>query len=353
MRFIPKYSITISVLVFTLLLPATVTHGSDLVAKRERLESAAKKTEREQRFLYRAVEDTNKSWEYVNDTSHELETQIDAIQLLEPVRREKDLRLILEWYRTYEDWLAENARGFEDELSRSYSREPAGFSGTDRYGKTAEGYTLFGSQLGEHLAYFQKLSARTEAQIDGLKRALDYVTSAAFLEQRNRELKQRQYETRRNDDALYARYRDITDAEIARMQLELKALDDLRNHLAVLLELGRMESNWINLKANDSTALSTLARVVNADSHAATADACTQIIKTYESDIAKLRRRAEDLDRLRKGLSRSGSLQTLDRQEELSGYYEKMKYRYERHIGWLSEQISGYRADLVELGKNK
>ena len=137
------------------------------------------------------------------------------------------------------------------------------------------------------------------------------------------------------------------------MQLEIRSLGDMLKHFAVLLELGRMELDWLALKANDSSMLSNMANVLGAGSRTLIADACARMIKTYESDIAKIRRKAEDLDRLRRGLSRSGTLRTLDRQEELAGYYERMKNRYERHAGWLSEQLGGYRADLVELAKGK
>lgn len=44
-------------------------------------------------------------------------------------------------------------------------------------------------------------------------------------------------------------------------------------------------------------------------------------------------------------------MKTLDRIEELSRHYEKMRTRYERHIEWLRGQIGSYRADLVELAQ--
>jgi len=41
----------------------------------------------------------------------------------------------------------------------------------------------------------------------------------------------------------------------------------------------------------------------------------------------------------------------LDRLEELSRYYEKMKSRYDHHIDWLKEEIGSYQVDLIEIGK--
>jgi hypothetical protein len=62
-------------------------------------------------------------------------------------------------------------------------------------------------------------------------------------------------------------------------------------------------------------------------------------------------RRSGELDAKIHAITRAGTLRMLDRLEELSRYYEKMKNRYERHIEWLGAQIGSYRADLIELGK--
>lgn len=40
---------------------------------------------------------------------------------------------------------------------------------------------------------------------------------------------------------------------------------------------------------------------------------------------------------------------TLDRIEELTRYYEKMKNRYERQTEWLRMQMGSYQVDLLEL----
>src|SRR3990170_8801384 len=106
------------------LLPVHASSGADHAQRRDASELDKKGTERERQFLYRAVEDLVKSQEYVKDTMSGLEKQIDAIELLEPSRREKDLRDFLDWYQTYADWLRSNAEDFEADLSRAYSEEP-------------------------------------------------------------------------------------------------------------------------------------------------------------------------------------------------------------------------------------
>jgi hypothetical protein len=67
--------------------------------------------------------------------------------------------------------------------------------------------------------------------------------------------------------------------------------------------------------------------------------------------MAALKRRSGEIDAKIHGITRTGTLRTLDSLEELSRYYEKMKNRDERHTEWLGVRIGSYQADLVELGK--
>ena len=335
------------------LMPIHASQGADRAQRSDASESVKKRVARERQFLYRAVEELNKSQEYVKDTMSGLEKQIDAIELLEPSRREKDLRDFLDWYQTYADWLKGNTDDFEADLSNAYSEEPMRRPGPDRYAGMTDGYTRLGSQLGEQIARLEKASDRIEHRIEGLKRELEYIDSAAFREEKNRDKKQRQIERDRRDDDLYDRYKYLTDVDIIKMQQDLRNLGNQQKHLAILIELGRMELRWLALKADDSAALSSVARAIGGDAPAPIEDACSRLIKTYESDIVQLRRKVEDIDRMRARLAPTGTLRTLDRIEELSGYYERMKSRHEHHIAWLREQIGAYRADLTELRKGK
>ena len=141
------------------LLPVHAGHGADPAPRRDTSEPAKKRVARERQFLYRVVEELNKSQEYVNDTIRGLEKQIDAIELLEPSRRESDLRAFLDWYQKYADWLRKNADDFEADLSRAYSEGPARRPGTDRYGEMTNGYIRIGSQLGEQVVQLEKAKA--------------------------------------------------------------------------------------------------------------------------------------------------------------------------------------------------
>ena len=206
--------------------------------------------------------------------------------------------------------------------------------------------------MDEQLSYLEKLNSKTEERIKGLEAALDYVTSASFIEERKRDKNRTPPETDRRQNELYDRYKHITDSEVALMQLQLKDLGELRQHYSLLIERGRMERSWIGRKTGDGEALCWLARVVGRDAPVAITEASREMITTYESDIAYFKRTINDISRARARIVPSGSLWTLDRAEELSDAYDDMKSRYEHHIRWLAEQAGAYRADVIELRKD-
>jgi hypothetical protein len=205
-------------------------------------ELARKRIERQKQFLYRSVEDLNRSQEYVQAAVRELEKQIDALGVLEPSRREKDIASFLEWYRSYTEWLSGNLAEVEADLSRAYSDEQRVIVQPERYYSLLDGYARLGSQLEEQVSRLDKLNNLTVQRMAGLRTALEYVTSVAFIEERNREKKQHQQGNDQRRDELYERYKDITDIEIAMMQLELKNLDGLQKNFLVLLEMGAWNS---------------------------------------------------------------------------------------------------------------
>ncbi len=327
--------------------------GADAPTRFDASARAKRRIERERRFLYSAVDELHRSREYVLATMRALEKQADAVDSLEPPGRERDLRSYLEWYHAYLEWLQDNIMDFEADLSGVYSDEQEAGVNPDRYSSLVEGCTQLGSQLGESVAYLEKLNDRTERQIGGLRLALEYISSAAFLEERNRGNKQSKPGTDRRRDETFERYKDITDVEIMQMQLELKNLMELQKHYAVLIEMGRMELSWLGRKTGDYEALGRLAMAVSRDAAVSIEEASNQMIKLYESDIVYFNRKVDDISRARSRIVPAGTLKTLDRMEELAGNYGRMKSRYERHMTWLAEQAGAYRADLIELGKEK
>jgi len=327
--------------------------GADAPKKVDASERAKKHIERERQFLYRAVEDLNRSQGYVLATMQGLEKQVAAVDILEPSRREQDVRSLLAWYQAYAEWLGSNVADFEADLSEAYSDQRSAIVKPDRYEVLADGYARLGSQLEEHGSHLEQLNVRTAERIRILSSALEYILSAAFLEDRNRDKKQPQPGNDRRNSERYDRYKDITDAEIAMLQLDLKNLVELQQHYAILMEMERMELFWITRKTGDYEALSRLAKAVAMGAPGPIAEASDRMIKIYDSDVVYFKGKADDVSRLRARIVPSGTMRSLDRMEEMSENYDQMKSRYEHHIVWLSEQSGAYRADLIELRKDK
>jgi hypothetical protein len=78
-------------------------------------------------------------------------------------------------------------------------------------------------------------------------------------------------------------------------------------------------------------------------------DLYDRVIRNYESDIPFFRQKIDDINRKRSRITRTGTLQTLDRLDDLSEYYDKMKRRYDNHINWLSQQVGAYRAEQTGI----
>lgn len=327
--------------------------GADTPKSVDASESAQRRTERERQFLYRAVEVLNRSQGYVQAAIAGLEKQFDDVDTLEPSGRETDIGSFLEWYRSYAEWLGNNLTDFEEDLSRAYSDEPGPYVLPERCSSLADGYARLGAQLEARVSHLKQLNDKTLQRIAGLRLALEYVTSVAFIDERNKENKQPPQGNDRRKDDLYERYKDITDIEIAMMQSELKNLNELQKRFLVLLEMGRMELDWISRKTGDYDALDRLAGVVGSGAPGSIEAASNTVIKLYDSDIAYFKRKADDISSARSRVVPTGSLRTLDRMEELSENYDRMKSRYDHHTSWLSEQAGAYRADITQLRKDR
>lgn len=344
------------IILFTLFIPmllVSASFGAETPTSAAAPESLQRRTERERQFLYRAVEELNRSQEYVQSAMNGLEKRMDAVDILESSKREKDIGSFLEWYRSYAEWLGTNLADIEADLSESYSEAKGVIVRPERFSLLAEGYARLGRQLEEQVSHLDKLHDSTLQRITNLRLAVDYLTSVAFIEERSRDKKQPPQGDERRKNELYERYKDITDAEIAQMRRELKNLDELQKHFLVLLEMGRMELSWISRKTGDCDALGRLARVVGKDAPGPIEEASSRVIKLYDADIVYFKRKTDDVARARSRVVPSGSIRTMDRMEELTENYDQMRNRFERHIAWLGEQAGAYRADIIELRKDR
>ncbi|HEY6012301.1 MAG TPA: hypothetical protein VIX18_12630 [Nitrospirota bacterium] len=329
--------------------------GADAPRRADASARVRNQIDRERQFLLRLVDDLNRSQGYVQMMVNALEKHIGAVDIPDPSKREQDGVSFLEWYRSYAEWLGSSIDDREEDLSRAYSEGSAEIVTPDYCEPLLTGYQRLGSELEQRITQVEKNRDRALQRIAGLRSALDFISSAAFIEERKKERENKQNPQSRHDkhdrhgDERYERYKDITDNDIAMMQLELKDLEELQKHFIVLLEMGRMELFWISRKIGDYEALGQLANVIGRDAPRSLEDASDRMIKHYDADIAYFKRKSDDISGLRGRLVPAGSLRTLDRIEDLAENYEQMKSRFEHHKAWLAEQVGAYRADIVVL----
>lgn len=348
-----KARLSLLLAVFFLFMPARVSSGSEAAKRYDAAERTERRTERKKQFLLRAAEDMDKSRNYVNDTIGELERQIDAIELLEPGQREQDLRGFLDWYQNYEGWLRDRSDEIKDDLDREYSRERGGEGWIDRYQVIGSGYERMGGQLTESVAALEKMKRQIEAAKEELWRVLKDLEDRVEQEKKQKDQKGRQAGRDRNEEEKEVRRASEGAAEIDWIRMRIAALNDREKHVGVLLELGRYERDWVSLKANDSSVLSSVAQAITGAARRPLEDAFNLVIRTYESDMAYLGKKADEAYRKRTAVAPSGSLRTLDRLEDMAVLYDKKRTRYEHHIAWLREQVGAYRAELTLLSKEK
>lgn len=103
------------------LLTSQVSHSAEPKAAADMSDAAKRRIAREGRFLQRAIEDLETSYQYVVEDISSIEKLIAEIQLGEPARRENELRNIVNWYQDYAEWLSEKSAEFGRDLEQFYT----------------------------------------------------------------------------------------------------------------------------------------------------------------------------------------------------------------------------------------
>ncbi|KAF0215770.1 MAG: hypothetical protein FD174_4016 [Geobacteraceae bacterium] len=75
--------------------------------------------------------------------------------------------------------------------------------------------------------------------------------------------------------------------------------------------------------------------------------------RVFESDINRLSRRMDELDRKRSRVTPAGSLKEVERSRELADFYERLQGRYSNEAGRLRVEIGAYEAELAEVLSEK
>jgi hypothetical protein len=327
--------------------------GAEPASKPATTDAVKKRMSRKKGFLLRAAEDLDRSQAFVKETIAALEEQTCVEDVLEPRKLRSDLGDLRDWYQKYAGWLGGMAAELEADLAEHFSRHEAGSGWTGRYKEMTKGYERLAEQLAGKVRELDAAQGKIEARMEKLKQAVQ--DRRLLVEKDDLELAKELWPAYRDRyyDRREAVYKDLTDAEVERFRYELRSLGEQQKHREVLTELGHYELSWLSLKIQDSAALDGVARAIENDAAGPLMEACRSAIRTYESDMASLRRKVGEIDGKRADMPQTGTFKVLDLHENLARYYENMKSRYERHIEWLRGQIGSYQADLVELGRDR
>lgn len=347
----PKLHLILPSAALLLLLPLSAVSATDAPGTRQQ-DSSKKRAEREKTFLLRTSDDLDRTLTFANETIALLKEQVETVSGRGPDNKVTGRMGLLEWYQKYVDWLSGMSAEFDIEVSNFFSQQQQTDPGRNaRYAELVKGHQKLADELDRMILKLEGEKKKLEARIQKLNAAV--MERRVLVDKDDLELARELWPSYR--DRTYNRsealYKDLTDEEVLYLRNELRSHEEQQKYFVSLIELGKYEEAWLLTKADEFAKLYELARVIGADAPGPVAYASRSTIRTYEANMAALKRRSGDIDVKLHDITRTGTLGTLDRMEELSRYYEKIKNRYERHIEWLGAQIGSYQADLIQLGK--
>ncbi len=329
-----------------LLLPVSAANAVDAPGTAQQV-SSKKRIEREKTFLLRGSDDLGRTLASVGETLAVLTEQVDAAESREPGNKAKERLGLLEWYQKYADWLGGMAAEFDLEVSAYFSKPQADAGWTARYDELTKGYRKLSLELAGMMQKLEEEKKKLDERMQKLNTAV--LERRILVDKDDLELARELWPAYRSYDRREAIYKDLSDAEVFYFQGELKTLGEQQKYFECLAELGNYEESWLIIKADEFVKLHELARVIGGEEPGPVVSAVRGMIRTYEADMAVLKRKTSELDAKIRNITRTGTFRMLDRMDELSRYYENMKNRCDRHVEWLGVQIGGYQADLIEL----
>jgi hypothetical protein len=318
----------------------------------DRRTMAQRRIEREKTFLLRSADELNRTLASANETMAVLKEQTEAAAIQGPGSRADERLALLVWYQKYSDWLKGMSQEMDLAVSEYFSRQRRDVAWTAQCEELTRGCRKLADELDGSVQRLEKDRKVIEARMQRLNAA---VTDRRILVDRDDlDLARELWPSYRpSSDRREAVYRDLSEEEVLYFRNEQRAAVEQLKYLDCLTELGTYERGWLAIKAGDFAAAGEIAAVIGGSDPGAVAYAIRSAIRTYESDIAILKGRSGEIDAKIRGMARTGSLGTLDRLEELSRYYEKMKNRFDRQVEWLRGQIGSYRAELMVLDKER
>jgi len=351
MRF-PQRQLFFPLIVLLFQASLSIAAAADDTPDADRRTAAKRRIEREKAFLLRSADELSRTLASANETMAVLKEQAEAAAIQGPGSRADERLALLGWYQKYSDWLKGMSQEMDLAVSGYFSRQRPDAAWTARYEELTRGCRKLADELDGSVQRMEKEKKVIEARMLRLNTA---VTDRRILVDRDDlELARELWPSyRESSDRREAVYKDLSDDEVLYFRSELRAAGEQLKYLDCLTELGTYERGWLAIKAGDFARADEIAAVIGGNDPGAVAYVFRSAIRTYESDIAMLKGRSGEIDAKIHSMARTGSLRTLDRLEELSRYYEKMKDRFDRQVEWLRGQIGSYQAELMVLDKER
>jgi hypothetical protein len=324
--------------------------ASDTVAKTSL--SKEQRTERVRQYIEKTIDDLNYTHSRAREDMERLGRLVDAMTPLEPLKREYDIRMLLDWYHRYSDGNMDMLAEYKDRLEVLMVYPGEGESLSILYAELAEKNRNFELELqgmikkfDDELQHLFRIIERRQFLSDRLQILREQLS---LVEDKSRQQLVKGKETLQSDIKL-----EQIKTEIRIVQTELVSLFDIKEellkHYVVMIELGRDEAFWLDLKMGEYALLMDASRVIESSSSSkapALAESYRRLIRGYESEIKKVNRRIEQLDRKRSRVSPAGSFRDLDRSRELAEFYLDRQQRYSDYINRLKVRIGNFEAEL-------
>ena len=311
-------------------------------------DDAALRKEREERTVQRLREDLRTLIAAADGEIADLDRRIDAVLPLESPRRERGLRDLRERYRDYRERLALIDTEVESDLAAPPDPRHPASRAAERYGEALRVVREFGKALG---AAVKSLDRDLQSLVRLLDRKQSLADQLDSLQERLDRIEERLQGGGKGDDF---RKRDELRGKVRHLQDELRSLadvdEDLPKHFALLIEEGKLETEWLagaaerfeELRKNGFPA-------ATVGSPAAVTARYRDESRFCEAESRRIERLRDDLGTRRERLSSAGTLRDLDRSRDFDDLYDRFTDRYDREAARLRLRAGDYEAELAEF----
>ncbi|HJV65253.1 MAG TPA: hypothetical protein VJ550_05945 [Geomonas sp.] len=307
--------------------------------------------EREKRLLQLAGDKLASSTRLVQEDIAVLERDRDALTPAEPPRREEELSDLLDWQYRHAEFFSDQENTVTD-LMTDLSAP----------GAPPEPLLVFDSMADKERGFAVEMVKKVE------RYAAERDRVAELLERRQRligqaaDLKEKLLRRFPNDGEGTRPERD--QEEERRLKLELKLvqaelsslppeLDEaMRRHYVALVEYCQWQKDWLQLEVDAYDALGSVAALAPSSDqrdYPSLLNAHKRLARTFESQVVRLKRMEEEIDRKRTRVVVAGSFQEAQRSRFLNEMFDRLKERIDNRIRELKVNAGASEAEMAQL----